>query len=452
MLTIVAGTHHSAPVWSPVDHDLGLQAGQIARHVAVRLSDPRVVQAAMKLSARQSAFPEIMRWSSTSTASGDAGLAMLAGYLDVREPEAGWDEWGHALITAAAREAEHQQHSSVGLFSGLSGLALGVSSLSRGGTRYGRLTGHLDSAITTQAEAAAAALRPDPTGIPVWTFDVISGLSGTAAYLLTRVDDNDAAKQALLTIVWALVNLWTADTDPPAWHTPPAAMEKTMARQHPQGNLNCGLAHGIPGVLAILSLCWAQGVRVTGCDKAISEITDWLGKHRTDDHWGPNWAAAVPLPLTPGPTSGNAEITRSAWCYGAPGVARALWLAAEAIGDNAARRLALATMAGVYRRPIQDRRINSPTFCHGVAGLLQITLRFLHDTGLPMFGSAATTLLNQLVNAYEPDRPTGYYSLEPGGMRVDQPGLLDGSAGVALTLLAASGGPEPSWDRLFLLS
>jgi hypothetical protein len=34
----------------------------------------------------------------------------------------------------------------------------------------------------------------------------------------------------------------------------------------------------------------------------------------------------------------------------------------------------------------------------------------------------------------------------------DQPGLLDGAAGVALVLLAQATGVEPSWDRLFLLS
>jgi hypothetical protein len=108
-------------------------------------------------------------------------------------------------------------------------------------------------------------------------------------------------------------------------------------------------------------------------------------------------------------------------------------------------------MEGVYRRPIADRWIDSPTFCHGVAGLLQITLRFAHDTGLPMFTAAACALTEQLLDLYEPDSLLGYRSLEPPGS-VDRPGLLDGAPGVALALLAAATPVEPSWDRLFLLS
>ena len=109
-------------------------------------------------------------------------------------------------------------------------------------------------------------------------------------------------------------------------------------------------------------------------------------------------------------------------------------------------------MEAVYRRPIDERRIDSPTFCHGIAGLLQVTLRFAHDTGLPVFSQAASELTEQLLAMYDPERALGYCSIEPGGNLVDQPGLLDGAPGVALVLLAASSNVEPTWDRLFLLS
>jgi hypothetical protein len=106
----------------------------------------------------------------------------------------------------------------------------------------------------------------------------------------------------------------------------------------------------------------------------------------------------------------------------------------------------------VHRRPVAARQIDSPTFCHGVAGLLQVTLRFAHDTRRPRFVQAAADLVGQLLAQYRPESPLGYASLEPGGRAVDQPGLLDGAPGVALVLLAASTDVEPVWDRLFLLS
>jgi hypothetical protein len=109
-------------------------------------------------------------------------------------------------------------------------------------------------------------------------------------------------------------------------------------------------------------------------------------------------------------------------------------------------------MRAVYRRPEPVRNIASPTFCHGIAGLLQVTLRFLHDTGLPDFAEASIVATEQLVEAFDPDSLLGFTNVEPGGGRVDHPGLLDGAPGVVLTLMAAIGAVEPSWDRAFLLS
>ena len=156
--------------------------------------------------------------------------------------------------------------------------------------------------------------------------------------------------------------------------------------------------------------------------------------------------------VTPLPgTAPDDRASRAAWCYGSPGVARALWLSGVAMRDAELRDLAVDAMAAVYRRPVSERHIDSPTFCHGIAGLLQVTLRFAQDTGLPLFHGAAPQLFRQLLAAYDPERPLGFATLEPQDRWVDQPGLLDGAPGVALTLLAAATEVEPSWDRLFLL-
>jgi hypothetical protein len=109
-------------------------------------------------------------------------------------------------------------------------------------------------------------------------------------------------------------------------------------------------------------------------------------------------------------------------------------------------------MEAVYRRPVAARCIDSPTFCHGMAGLLQVTSRFANDTRLPVFAKAAADLTECLLSAYEPDSLLGFRNWEPGGTRVDHAGLLDGAPGVLLALLAAATDVEPAWDRAFLLA
>jgi hypothetical protein len=274
---------------------------------------------------------------------------------------------------------------------------------------------------------------------------------------------------ALRAILTGLVNLTEDDSGIPRWHTPARFLsDEVMRSQYPYGQLNCGLAHGIPGPLSVLSLAYRSGVVVDGMACAIDRLADWLGRNRLDNGWGVNWPIAVPLE-SPDAADTSASVgqgghgrgaasdprrgpSRTALCYGSPGIARALWLAGEALDRSGYRELAVAALEAVQQRPVVEHRIDSPTFCHGVAGLLQITLRFSHDTGLPVFAEMASDLSEQLLSLYEPESLLGYRDLEPGGTGVDQAGLLSGAPGVAMVLLAAATGVEPVWDRLFLLS
>jgi hypothetical protein len=427
-------------------------AAAVAREVAGRLGDRERVRACAASAKRQTAFPESMRWVPYALAQGDAGLALLCGHLDACFPGQDWDVAGHGYMMSAARGAEQAGYLPAGLFGGLGGMAFVAWSLSCSGARYSRLLAELDRVVVPEVTRRGHSLYDATSGVSVSVFDVISGIAGTGAYLLSRRED-PAAAEALKVVLAGLVALCGERDGLPNWHTPIQAMagNETMALQFPYGNLNCGLAHGIPGPLALMSLALRAGVAVEGQHDAVQRTAGWLAEHRADDAWGVNWPSAVAVPSNAG-SSPPSTPSRSAWCYGSPGVARALWFAGVALQDAGLRALAVEAMAATYRRPRQQRCIDSPTFCHGIAGLLQITLRFANDTRDPVFARAAMELTEQLLGLYAPEHPLGYYSLEPGGNRVDQPGLLDGAPGVSLALLAASTDVPPTWDRIFLLS
>jgi hypothetical protein len=83
---------------------------------------------------------------------------------------------------------------------------------------------------------------------------------------------------------------------------------------------------------------------------------------------------------------------------------------------------------------------------------LAVALRFANDTGADVFIDGARALVEQLIGSYRPESLLGFRNLEFAGHEVDQPGLLDGAAGVAIVLLAAATSIEPTWNRAFLLS
>jgi len=435
---------------SPLDPGRRVATAAVAREVAVRATDPERISAALAAAGRQTRYPQSLHWAPYGIGAGDAGLAVLCAYLDRCLPDEGWDVAGHRFLEAATRGAERASALPVGLFGGLSGLAFAAASLSRDGSRYQRLLATLDAQLAPGAAAAAARLAQAHTPGRVGEFDVISGVSGVGAYLLWR-----DSHRVLPEVLSGLVTLAESRNGPPRWMTPPQLLgDPSTVHLYRWGNLNCGLAHGIPGPLAVLALALRDGKEVPGQVATVRRLTEWLVEHRVDDQWGINWPTAIPLAAPDGRETDPARLppSRSAWCYGSPGIARALWHAGEALDDAGLGELAVEAMRGVLLRPVPERQIDSPTFCHGVAGLLQVVLRFAHDTGQASFAGAAAELVDQLLVAYDPERPLGYASLEPGDHPVDRADLLDGAPGVAMTLLAAATNIEPSWDRLFLLS
>lgn len=441
--------------WRPVlEGDERATALATAREVARRLREPEQVEAAVAAALAQTSFPKAVHWEPAGLAQGYAGLALMCAQLDAGFPDEGWDRAGHRYLSLAAQGAERWSYLPTGLWSGLSGLAFAAWSLSRGGTRYGRLLGQIEARLLPQVASLGVSLPHQRQGVSVGSFDIISGLAGAGAYLLCR-RDSDQADAALRAALHGLVALSAPVDGLPRWYTPPQLIgDESMLEQCPEGNLNCGLAHGIPGPLALLALARMAGVEVEGMPEAIDRVARWLVAQQMEDAWGVNWPTFVPVESVDGTgVAGRATHTgRAAWCYGSPGLARALWLAGAALDIGEYRELAVAALEAVYRRPLGERRIFSPTFCHGVAGLLQITLRFANDTRRDSFVAAAHTLSRQLLAFYDPGSRLGFYSIEPGGGRVDQPGLLDGVPGVALVLLAAATEQEPSWDRAFLLA
>jgi lantibiotic modifying enzyme len=427
---------------------------QAAIDVASRCTDRQRLETAIVHAREQTSFPRSVYWEACGIAQGDAGIALMCSYLDACFPRDGWDVTAHHFIASAASAAERAGYQHCGLFSGLSGLAFAAWCLSRGGSRYQKLLLTIEDSLLPRAIELAHRLVPVRPGMSFSEFDVISGLSGVAAYLLCRRDRPEAAA-ALREVLESLVRLTRANGSLPSWYTPVEFLvDETMVAMYPNGNLNCGLAHGIPGPLTVMALARQHDVDVSGLTEAIVTITDWLLAQRIEDPWGVNWPSAVPAGAGEDDrdTTFASVTSRAAWCYGSPGVIRALWQAGKALDDQPLCELAVAALEDVFRRPIAERRIDSPTFCHGVAGLLQITLRMANDTGTPSLVTAARDLSAQLLSAYDPGHVLGYYSLEPGGTQVDQPGLLDGAPGVALVLLAAATDVAPAWDRLFLLS
>jgi hypothetical protein len=383
--------------------------------------------------------------------SASSSIALVCAQLDRLRPDAGWDREGHTHLTAAARTAE-RDGTALGLFNGVAGLGYTAERLAAGRTRYRTLLTAIDDTITSGVAASSGRLART-SGPPVRAWDLISGLTGIGVYLLGRREGH-ATRAALEESLAALVDLMRDTDGTPRWATPPEHLYEDMRASTPEGNLNCGLAHGAPGPLALMSLALREGVEVSGQVDAMRGIADWVVAQRRPGRFGPEWPAAIPLGKTHG--QDREPPARPGWCYGNAGVARTLWLAGKVLDEPEYAQLAEGAVRAALERQRTERPLQAPTLCHGTAGLAQITLRMAADSGAEDLFGEARALCLELVEWFDPDLPLGYRSeaqtRNVPRAKVDDPALLDGAAGPPLVLLAAATAIDPGWDRAMLLA
>ena len=278
-----------------------------------------------------------------------------------------------------------------------------------------------------------------------WPFDydLVSGPVGFAVYALRRRDD-PFGRAALATIMRRLEEIAVRSDAGAAWFTPGRLLPEHQRLEYPGGYFNGGLAHGIPGVVAIAG----QVSAATG-DPIAADLAEagwrWLETQRLPA------GSASWFPATVSP-DGVGKPSRLAWCYGDPGVAAALHVAGTAMRRDDIVDAAIDGLRACAGRPHEHSGVFDAGLCHGSAGLGHIYNRFFQATGEELFLREARYWLSDALDRSAPgDTLGGFQAWTLDGYSPD-PALLTGSAGVALALLAATGDAAPTWDELLLVA
>jgi hypothetical protein len=424
----------------------------IAKTVGARLCERELVAHAIKTVTEQVTPPDFFNWTPTALWEGNVGLALASCFLDQCFPERGFDKAAHQYIKDAVEALNSGMYLQSGL-NGISGIAFTTKQLSRDGRRYQNLMQIINEAILERLLSDVDLLANTIPGPPTAAFDVISGLCGTLGYLLSSGDN--CFEQQIEIILSLLVKLADSKGGLPNWFTPYEYLSELQKPHCPEGNLNAGLAHGIPGPLAALSIAKIENRSVQGLDNAIHKLASWLMNNVLRDEWGVNWPYYIPLhkidghvvaPLT------DTMISKAAWCYGAPGIARSLWLAGVATKDKSLTDFSLAAMKSIMNRPESSLMLAGSGLCHGQSGLVQICMRFAYDSDDIFLKDQCNIHLSKLLDMYDSNLMFGFTCPDSSGKPLDKPGLLEGSAGIILAILSCVGSIEPAWDRILLLS
>ncbi|MFB9346865.1 lanthionine synthetase C family protein [Streptomyces heliomycini] len=439
--------HHGTDTWAgTADPALVRRARTAVSQVVAATATPAQLDDLALRAAEQSDTSGA--WYPPSLTHGLAGSALLhlyAARAGLGEPETAYTHIREAVLSTQIEPLEHH-----GLFAGTSGLALALTDVARDEPRFGPSLDRLNEQLAEQILAAPP--HRIERSVSDLDYDLVTGAAGTLAHLGAVPDPSPQVAEAVAVLVDHLVWLaGPAETDgtPHRWlitpaHYPPVG---DYHFRYPHGYLNLGLSHGAPGVAAALAAAWEAGHRRPGQREAVAHLTRWIRDRAGTDEYGPVWGDGVPVDEHGHEAATGRGHDRIAWCYGTVGVAGALLTVAEATADEELRTAAVAAFDGALARAGHLRPL-SPTLCHGLAGLVMLTLEFApHSTAAR---DRLPALVGELLDDHDAARPLGFADLEDPDVPVDDPGLLTGATGVALTLLAALGEQRPLWFRVFL--
>ncbi|WP_030991584.1 lanthionine synthetase LanC family protein [Streptomyces sp. NRRL WC-3744] len=257
-------------------------------------------------------------------------------------------------------------------------------------------------------------------------YDLISGPSGTLLALCAAEPEAEPPRP----LAAHLAQLCDEE-ELPRLRTGQYADHPYLAWVH--GRVNTGMGHGVAGLVTALTAALRRtatgAAHADGLAGALGRATRWLVRQAYDDERGVrSWPGAGPAD-----PPDRAAHPRQAWCYGTPGVAWALWDAADALGDTAAADRAAAAFTTLAEHYDETFHLYGDTpgdrlgLCHGAAGVLAVADAFDRHARLP----AATALKHRLarhLTARLPAHPATGWSTD----------LLNGLPGALAALLTAT--------------
>jgi class I lanthipeptide synthase len=274
-------------------------------------------------------------------------------------------------------------------------------------------------------------------------YDYLHGALGIAQYLISRRKTNNIYHY-LKNLIDRLDSLSETDTNGIKW-------KSIIDHKTSEMGYNISLSHGSSSIVILLSKFYKEEINKEKTKKMVEGAVRYiLGqklKNKKFNSIYPSWSIE----------SSKVQLdSRLAWCYGDLGISVALWHASQAFGRKDWEEEAINTLLhSAKRRDLKSTGVVDATLCHGTSGIALIFRRMYGIVGVEELKNASEYWFNETIKiATVNDGLAGYksYRSEEFGGSTKEYGLLEGIAGIGLSLISAVSDIEPSWDECLLLS
>ena len=427
----------------------------ICYDIAQKLKSPEKVSLMMKEQILNGSFTN--EWPEFSFGWGLPGIICFYGMMDSNFENEGWDDVAHCYIKYLK---EHLvEDLDISLFHGLAGVSLAVYICSSNGKKYAKMLSKLDELLTRGVRERflnRQMVHSNPQlSVSPYYYNLADGLSGIIGYLLLRDDLRALNQQCVHNLVTVLSVQRTIDSlEVVPWLVTPRTLGYCdMGFTYSDGFYSLKVNHGITGVLGVLSRAALKGINVDGLHELIQTLAQWIrSKQKIKNgliYWNPLSPREEPLGIEENPVSPGYD-----WKMGTLGIAKCLHLASKALRDQELEEYS----EGIFLSNLQSfsdwpKSIDT-SFFMGKAGLLSIVYHMGKQKKKPVYFEIAKELEEDLKKDYNPSLPFGFQTInfETENKREwsDSPGLLQGVAGIGLSLLEAQGRLDMPWSQVLL--
>jgi hypothetical protein len=382
----------------------------------------------------------------THTSAVLSDFAVLFGYMSQVENSEKWRRIATNYLERSIEKASGIHGGWLGLYGGMCGVGWSVEHLTR------LLDGDLETYTAEDPDDPIEAIDTylsNALGIGEWQgpYDLISGLVGFGAYFLERLP-RPSAKRGMELVLQRLKERHEKSWGGMTWRTPPQEIPYEQLPYAPDGYYNLGVAHGVPGVIKLLSEAVAAGIEEPGLEEMLDESVRWLLAREQP----PNADSRYSSWFVPGSEPSG---SRLGWCYGDLGIAAVLFGVGSQAERSDWRTAGTALLLRCTEWPREKQGINDAPLCHGAFGVAHIFNRAYQSTPDERFKQAANYWFERgLALKRSGEGVGGFFSYTPDRNPIWTPdySLLSGGVGIALALISAVYAVAPAWDRVLLLS
>ncbi|WP_299314148.1 lanthionine synthetase C family protein [uncultured Aquimarina sp.] len=279
-------------------------------------------------------------------------------------------------------------------------------------------------------------------------YDFLHGGLGYAFYFLSRYENtkSDSARKNYQTYLLSFIDFLRKKSEN---YKDTLRWISEIGLEHKEKVYNLGLSHGMSSIVGILTkLSRHEDFEKTSkkmLQGTISYILQYENPNKEDATLFPNIIYE----------NGSYEYkSRLAWCYGDLGIGIRLWHASKVLQDESLQNTAITIMEHAAQRTNNKQNmVKDAGICHGSFGNAQIFLRMFKETNNDIFKNACEFWIEDGLNkATHIDGYAGYKQWKGPDEWKKEISLLEGIAGIGLTLIDYLADFETSWDECLMIS